>query len=326
MIITCIVMSVQFGQNVGVTLLGVFALREADYMPKLTFTFDRVAIIFSFLFSLISCESVGRTNLIPVGATGSMLVANASQLIFGGLASSQNYPVKRSQLLTLLSGMLTLGKFNQSFKHDKLLEHPGHMIQDLKTAHLLRASPRAVFVAQLCGAVVSIFVSAGLYVVFSTAYPCINDLDHTTCPFSTPSVQAWRAVAVAVTSKTLPIPPSSGYTAIALGFTAAISVVAKYTVVPPRYHPFMPNFNAIGIGMMMNVSVYPLAMSLGSTLAFFWRTKFFNSYQTYCFAIAAGFIAGEGVGSTVNAVFTILGVSGATYGSSAGCPGGIYCG
>lgn len=54
--------------------------------------------------------------------------------------------------------------------------------------------------------------------------------------------------------------------------------------------------------------------------------RFFNNYQMYCFAVAAGFIAGEGIGGIVNAVFTISGVSGATYGTSVGCPGMIYCG
>ncbi|KAG1800107.1 OPT oligopeptide transporter protein-domain-containing protein [Suillus subaureus] len=256
-IVTCVIMGVQFGQNVGVTLL---------------------AILFSFLFSFIGCESSGRTNINPVTSIG-----NASQLIFGGLGRGQNYAVKRGELLNLLSGMLTLA---------------GDMIGDLKTTHLLRASPRAVFVAQLCGAVVSIFMAAGLYVVFSTAYPCINNLNYTTCAFPAPDVQSWRAVAVAVSSSTLPIPPSSGYAAIALGLVAIISVVVKYTMVPPKYHDFIPNFNAIGIGFIMNVCT------------------FFNNYQMYCFAVAAGFIAGEGLG----------GVSGATYGTSVGCPGNVYCG
>ncbi|KAJ8592372.1 OPT superfamily oligopeptide transporter [Rhizopogon salebrosus TDB-379] len=289
-IVTCVVMGVQFGQNVGATLL---------------------AIVFSFLFSFIGCESAGRTNINPVTSIG-----NASQLIFGGLGRGQNYAVKQGELLNLLSGMLTLGAAQQA----------AHMIGDLKTTHLLRASPKAVFIAQLWGAVVSIFISAGLYVVFSTAYPCINDLSHTTCAFPTPDVQSWRAVAVAVSSSTLPIPPSSGYTAIALGLAAVLSVVAKYTVVPPKYHDFIPNFNAIGIGFIMNICTYPLAMFFGSTLAFFWRRMFFNNYQMYCFAIAAGFIAGEGLGGIVNAIFTISGIAGATYGTSVGCPGGVYCG
>ncbi|KAG1732693.1 OPT oligopeptide transporter protein-domain-containing protein [Suillus paluster] len=289
-IVTCVVMGVQFGQNVGVTLL---------------------AIVFSFLFSFIGCESSGRTNINPVTSIG-----NASQLIFGGLGKGQNYAIKRGELLNLLSGMLTLGAAEQA----------GDMIGDLKTTHLLRASPWAVFVAQLCGAVVSIFMASGLYVVFSTAYPCINDLSYTTCAFPTPDVQSWRAVAVAVSSSTLPIPSSSGYAAIALGLTAVLSVVAKYTVVPPKYHDFIPNFNAIGIGFIMNVCTYPLAMFSGSTLAFFWRRLFFNNYQMYCFAVAAGFIAGEGLGGIVNAIFTISGISGATYGTSVGCPSGVYCG
>jgi hypothetical protein len=67
-----------------------------------------------------------------------------------------------------------------------------------------------------------------------------RDLSYTTCAFPTPDVQSWRAVAVAVSSSTLPIPPSSGYAVIVLGRTAVISVVAKYTVVPPKYHDFIP--------------------------------------------------------------------------------------
>lgn len=51
-----------------------------------------------------------------------------------------------------------------------------------------------------------------------------------------------------------------------------------------------------------------------------------QNYQMYCFAIATGFIAGEGLGGIVTAILTIAGVSGATYGTTIGCPGGVYCG
>ncbi|KAH7928026.1 PMSR-domain-containing protein [Leucogyrophana mollusca] len=286
-IVTCVVMGVQFGQNVGVTIL---------------------AIIFSFLFSFIGCESSGRTNINPVTSIG-----NASQLIFGGLGKGQQYAVKRGELLNLLILSIFRRACVERASTSGAAEQAGDMIGDLKTTHLLRASPWAVFIAQLYGAIVSIFMSAGLYVVFSTAYPCINDLSYTTCPFPAPDVQAWRAVAVAVSSNTLPIPPSSGFTAIGLGLAAIVSVVAKYTIVPPKYHDFIPNFNAIGIGWIMNVCTYPVAMAFGSTLAFFWRRMFFNNYQMYCFAVAAGFIAGEGLGGIVNAIFTIAGISGAVW-------------
>ncbi|KAF8553841.1 hypothetical protein OG21DRAFT_1477176 [Imleria badia] len=227
-IISCVVMGVQFGQNVGVTLL---------------------AILFAFLFSFIGTESCGRTNITPVTAIG-----NASQLVFGGVGKGNNYSPKQNELLNSLSGMLALAT---------------DMIVDLKAAHLLRSSPKAGFYAQLC--VVSIFISAGVYVVFSSAYPYINSLSYDTCSFPIPDVQVWRAIAVAVSSSTLPIPPSSGYTAIGLGVASILSVVVKYKLVPPKYHAFVPNFNAMEIAFIMNVSTYPLAMFFGSTVAFFWR-------------------------------------------------------
>jgi len=76
----------------------------------------------------------------------------------------------------------------------------------------------------------------------------------------------------------------------------------------------------------MNVSRYPLAMFFGATVGFFWKRGFVRNYQMYCFAVATGFIAGEGLGGIVSAILTIAGVSGATYGTTVGCPGGVYCG
>lgn len=120
------------------------------------------------------------------------------------------------------------------------------MIGDLKSTHLLGASPRVQLYAQCFGALVSIFMSTGMYVLFSTgksrrsisvlslhdvvdlppsAYPCINDLEaSTTCSFPAPDVASWRAIAVAVSSPTLPIPPSSGYTAIVRSYLLEIAI------------------------------------------------------------------------------------------------------
>jgi hypothetical protein len=119
------------------------------------------------------------------------------------------------------------------------------------------------FYAQCCGAVVSIFMSAGLYVVFSTAYPCINDLALASqCSFPAPDVQSWRAIMVrstfslptcrkpdrtqvAVTSTELPVPPSSGYTAIGLAVAAILTVIAKYRYIPAQYHHLVPNWYVV---------------------------------------------------------------------------------
>lgn len=65
-ILSCVVMGVQFGQNVGVTLLGGSAYFFFIGGAGLTC----LAIIFAFLFSFIGCESSGRTNINPVTSIG----------------------------------------------------------------------------------------------------------------------------------------------------------------------------------------------------------------------------------------------------------------
>lgn len=120
-IFTCAILGTQYQQNVGVVLL---------------------AIVFAFLFSFIGAESCGRTNIIPVTAIG-----NASQLVIGGVNRGHG-SIQNQQLLNLTGSMLALGASEQSTD----------MLQDLKTTHLLRASPRVQFYAQCCGAIVSVFM------------------------------------------------------------------------------------------------------------------------------------------------------------------------
>lgn len=207
---SCLVLGLQYGQNVGVTILS---------------------ILFAFIFSFIGAESTGRTNITPVTSIG-----NASQLVIGGITRGK-YPVKDAQMLNLAGGMLALGASEQS----------ADMLGDLKTTHLLRAAPVVQFYAQMIGAIVSIFMSVGMYVLFSAAYPCINDLSQQAhCSFPAPDVGAWRVIALAVTSPKLPIPPSSGYTSIAFGVLAVVVTVVKYRFVPVEKHVWVPNLNAIG--------------------------------------------------------------------------------
>ena len=48
----------------------------------------------------------------------------------------------------------------------------GDLMQDLKTGHLLGASPRAQFLAQLVGSSASILVTVAAFNLYATAYGC----------------------------------------------------------------------------------------------------------------------------------------------------------
>lgn len=200
-----------------------------------------LALILGFLFSFVSVQSSGHTDINPVST-----VAKGSQLIFGGIGKATGMSTSATQTLNLSAGIVCAGAAGQATD----------MTGDLKTGYLLRAKPKVQFVAQLVGAVVAVFLNVGLFILFTTASRCIIfPQNYTTCTYSAPSVSAWAAVATAVSSSKLPVPPTSGYTAIGLGIVAVLTVAAKHFWVPEKYWAWLPNWNAVGLVSSFSIGV-----------------------------------------------------------------------
>jgi uncharacterized oligopeptide transporter (OPT) family protein len=192
-----------------------------------------LALVLGFLFSFIGVQSAGQTDVNPVST-----VAKASQLIFGGIGKSTGLGLSAAQTFNLSAGVVSAGSAAQATD----------MTGDLKTGYLLRAKPRNQFIAQLVGSVVAVFLNVGLFILFTSASRCIIFPDqYDTCTYGAPSVSAWAAVAVAVSSQKLPVPPTSGYTAIGLSIAAVLTVIAKRFWIPEKYWSYVPNWNAIGL-------------------------------------------------------------------------------
>lgn len=284
-IFTCIVCTLQYHMNLGNVIL---------------------AIILAFFFAFIGCQTTGATDTNPVGT-----VAKASQLIIGGCLRGQGKTGNPALLENLIAGSIASSAAGQSVD----------MVSDLKTGHLLRAKPRYQFYAQCIGSFFSIFVSTGLFVLFTKAYPCIIDEELAdTCAFGAPAVAAWKAVARAVVSPKLPVSLSSGLTAIGFAIIAIITVVAKHKWIPAKYHVYVPNWSAVGLGFVVPQIYYPIAMCFGATFALIWKKKRPEAFDLFAFAIAAGLVAGEGMAGVFNAILNIAGVDGSVYGSSVGLP------
>ena len=99
-----------------------------------------------------------------------------------------------AQMLNLAAGVVAAGSAAQGTD----------MTGDLRTGFLLRAKPKNQFVAQLTGAVVAVFLNVGLFILFTTATPCIlYPPPDGQCTYGAPSVSAWQAVAIAVSSPSL---------------------------------------------------------------------------------------------------------------------------
>jgi len=68
--------------------------------------------------------------------------------------------------------------------------------------------------------------------------------------------------------------------------------------------------NAVGLGFVVPNTYYGTAMIVGATVNHFWAKRNPAGYDMYMFAIAAGLLAGEGLGGVFNALLAVIGVDG----------------
>lgn len=287
----CVVLGVEFDMPVGMSLLSVFL---------------------AFFFSFLAVQCAGVTDITPLTAA-----SKASQIVLGGATKGENWGVTHAQRLNLLGGSLASMGANQA----------SDLVGDFRVGFLLRTSPKQQFLAQGIGTIVSVFMAPALFMLFAKAYPCIISLDETlqaNCPFSAPSVSAWRAVTVAITDPTFPVPTSSGIFSVIFAAFGAVMIVIRhyaYTGSWAKYRVYHPNMMCIGLAFVLPQTQYGTAMVMGAVPAYFWAKRNPKHFDIYGYAVAAGLIAGEGIGGVINAIFQIAGIAGPSpYGTNVACP------
>ncbi|KAJ4286632.1 hypothetical protein N0V88_007922 [Collariella sp. IMI 366227] len=295
------------------TIIGMIVFHfQWDTHPGLTI----LAIFLAFLFSFLAIQIGAVTDNTPLTAA-----AKASQLVFGGATSHSGYTVQHAQKINLVAGSLASGSADMATS----------LVGDFRTGFLIGTSPIKQWIAQSIGAFVAVWLGPGLFVLFTSAYPCIykditpeQEAAGMKCSFLVPSVSAWAAVAQAVTDPKISIPLKSGIFAIVMGVVSMLQVVFRhYYLVGPRhkFRRWLPNWGAIALSWVIPAPVFANAALLGAILAALWRKYHLKTWDIYGYAVAAGFIAGEGLGGVVNAILTLAGVDGGVYGSMIACPG-----
>jgi OPT family oligopeptide transporter len=287
-IMICVVLGVEFGMPVGESLLAVFL---------------------AFFFSFLAIQCTGVTDITPLTAA-----SKASQIVLGGATKGEGWGIRGAQRLNLLGGAIASIGANQSTD----------LVCDFRVGFLLRTPPKQQWFAQGVGTICAVFLAPAMFVLFAKAYPCILNVDEAaTCPFAAPSVSAWRAVAVAVTDPTFPIPNSSGIFSICFAILGSAMVMIRHFFWVGKLEwmrAYHPNMMCVGLAFTLPQTVYGVAMVMGSGLAYIWAKKNPASFDMYGYAIAAGLIAGEGIGGVINALFQVAGISGDKYGTNIACP------
>ncbi|KAJ5682548.1 hypothetical protein N7462_005713 [Penicillium macrosclerotiorum] len=220
-----------------------------------------LATILAVLLSIMGVRALGETDLNPVSG-----ISKLTQLIFS-LATPSSHFSRRTALVTnLLAGAVSESGALQA----------GDMMQDLKTGHLLGASPKAQFYGQMIGSLVGAVLSTAVYKMYVNVYEVPGDM------FQTPTAYVWIFTARLVTGQGLPemawqasvIAGIVWMILTALRIAAASPAFARNGK-PPAWRDWIPGGIAVAVGIF-NVPSFTLARAIGGVIAWWWS----RSHQT----------------------------------------------
>jgi len=249
-----------------------------------------IAIVLALFLSVMGVRALGETDLNPVSGIGKL-----SQLLFALIIPS-DHPSKI--LINLVAGGIAEAGAQQA----------GDLMQDLKTGHLIGASPKAQFIAQLIGTVYSVFLSSVMYKVYNKVYQIPSDL------FRVPTAVIWIDCSRLVTGDGLP--PKAFEFSIFFGLIfAAISLAKNITPITSKFYKYLvylPNGVAVGIGIY-NTPNFTIARFIGGALAYWWinhkpRTQGGTDNKIGMIIFSSGLVLGEGLLSGFTMILTSLGV------------------
>ncbi|KAF9958769.1 hypothetical protein BGZ65_001185 [Modicella reniformis] len=290
-------------------LLLIWVVFKDQHMPVYA---TLLAVVLGCILSVLGVRALGSTDLNPVSGIGKV-----SQFIFAGV-------VPGGIVANLIAGGIAEAGAQQA----------GDLMQDLKTGHLLAASPKAQFYAQLIGSLASVFISTGVYKLYSNAYELPGP------QFAVPTAKVWLDLARLVNGHSLPYNTSPFIWGFAAFFAALTLISVIYSDVAflrsraadgsvrgrPRWVGWIPSGIAFAIGMY-NLPNFTLARFAGGVVSLWWdwHCKKYANHPTARYAklgrvfliiIASGFVLGEGTFSILNLILKTAGVHSA---SCVGC-------
>ncbi|PGH05441.1 hypothetical protein GX51_02965 [Blastomyces parvus] len=308
----------------GLISIIAIACPALKYQFGMKVTESLLALSLAFVLSLMAIQATGATDTTPLG-----ILSKVSQVTLSSTTRDQT--IQNSQRLNLLGGALTNIGGSQACD----------LMGDFRVGYLLGTSPKLQYATQLIGTLFATFFAPSIFLMFATAYPCILSTENNSaassssasnsttpsnfCEFSSPSVAAWRAVAVAATEPILPIPRTSLIFSIIMAAIGVLMIIIRHSVWVgkwARMRAYHPNVMILAMAFTLPSPQYGIAMLIGALVAAVWQWKAPVGFEAFGYAVAAGFMAGEGIGGTINAMLSVLGVGGEGLGTRVGCPAG----
>ncbi|KAL4914053.1 OPT oligopeptide transporter protein-domain-containing protein [Aspergillus aurantiobrunneus] len=217
-----------------------------------------LATLLAVLLSVMGVRALGETDLNPVSG-----ISKLTQLLFSFTIPSSDFSRRTALITNLLAGAVSESGALQA----------GDMMQDLKTGHLLGASPKAQFYGQMIGSLVGAVLSTAVYKMYINVYEVPGPM------FQTPTAYVWIFTARLVTGQGLP-PMAWEASTIAGTVFVAITILRIIAVspianggcpygTPAPWRSWIPGGIAVAVGIF-NVPSFTLARAIGGLIAWWW--------------------------------------------------------
>ncbi|THG99727.1 hypothetical protein EW026_g2671 [Hermanssonia centrifuga] len=228
-----------------------------------------IGYVIGALLSVLGVRALGETDLNPVSGLGKI-----SQLFFAWIQPG-------NIVANIIAGGVAEAGAQQA----------GDLMQDLKTGHLIHASPRAQFYGQLIGSCLSIVVTSTAYSLYTRAYEIPGP------SFPAPTAYVWLG------DGQLPEKSDVSMITFAIVF-AAISAFKTYASRREiTYAKWIPSGVAFAIGFL-NTPSFSLARLIGGITEYlYYRRMGKKNGGIRLIIIASGFVLGEGVDSVEVALY-----------------------
>ncbi|KAI0058594.1 OPT superfamily oligopeptide transporter [Artomyces pyxidatus] len=258
-----------------------------------------VGFVMGGLLSILGVRALGETDLNPVSGLGKI-----SQLLFAVIQPG-------NVVANIIAGGVAEAGAQQA----------GDLMQDLKTGHLIHASPKAQFYGQLIGSTLSIPVTVTAYVLYSRAYPIPGPT------FPAPTAYVWLSLARLLRNGELPQNSAIFMLSSAIFFGVVSVLKTSATHRQLWYAKYIPSGVAFAIGFL-NTPSFSIARLIGGVIEHLYHKKFAASGGTRdirLIVVASGFVLGEGVMSIACLVLRTFGIGvascwGCSHGMCGGCP------
>jgi putative OPT family oligopeptide transporter len=258
-------------------LVGVVAMQRIVW--HIPVALGVVAVLLTFVLSVVACRATGETDTTPTGALGKV-----TQLTYGVLAP-------QNMTANLMTASVTANASGCA----------ADLLTDLKSGYLLGANARQQFLAQLAGIVPGALVVGLAWALF---VPDASVLGSERFPASMAVV--WKGVAEMLSHGLSSLHPTARQGALVGALFGLLLPLLEKAF--PRAKAWIPSPMGLGLAFVMPGFI-SISMFAGALLAFVFEKVRRRAAEDYVVPVASGLIAGESLMAVLISALMALGLA-----------------